>query len=289
MAGSSRDGRSTRLSTRSGRGATSLRLGGVSVTGCSGRSRPVVAVGLRSRPTSTMSWPWRMVGRFGIGRTFRVSVIHATRSRPGRTTGSGGANEFFEAGYCRRVHSQRFSPRWISGGLPWLSVPVAPSSSASPARGDRRSTARIDAGIGRSGSRTVGGIGHLMGRSGRIALTVAGSFGVAQIPGDGLSADLVEWRERSHDERRRPHSPASRPAADGVAGLLTQAARALAEMQTDEPDDRKCRGCGSPFPPRASGRPRKWCPAPACQKASKRGGSGVSLKLGRVAKGDRKS
>jgi hypothetical protein len=56
------------------------------------------------------------------------------------------------------------------------------------------------------------------------------------------------------------------------AGLLTQAARALAEMQTAPPDDRHCHNCGSPLPPQDRGRPRKWCQARDCQRESKRGG-----------------
>lgn len=56
-------------------------------------------------------------------------------------------------------------------------------------------------------------------------------------------------------------------------GLLSQAARALAAVQTDETDDDKgCRGCGSPLTPQPRGRPRKWCQAPECQRASRNGG-----------------
>ncbi len=56
------------------------------------------------------------------------------------------------------------------------------------------------------------------------------------------------------------------------SALLTRSAQALAAVQADQPDDRNCRGCGSPLPRQARGRPRKWCQAPECQKRSRYGG-----------------
>jgi len=57
------------------------------------------------------------------------------------------------------------------------------------------------------------------------------------------------------------------------AGLLTRSAQALAAVEATQPDDKRhCRGCGSPLPPQARGRPRKWCQADQCQKQRKNGG-----------------
>lgn len=61
------------------------------------------------------------------------------------------------------------------------------------------------------------------------------------------------------------------------AGLLTRSAQALAAVQADrDEDDRRCRGCGSTLPPQARGRPRKWCQADHCQRASKSGGKSAA-------------
>lgn len=56
------------------------------------------------------------------------------------------------------------------------------------------------------------------------------------------------------------------------AGLLTRGAQALAAVQAGRSDEgRVCRGCGVVLPPQDRGRPRKWCPAPECQRSRKNG------------------
>jgi len=55
------------------------------------------------------------------------------------------------------------------------------------------------------------------------------------------------------------------------SGLLTRSAQALAAVQSDQPDERRCPGCGVGLPPQARGRPRRWCQAPECQKLRKNG------------------
>lgn len=72
----------------------------------------------------------------------------------------------------------------------------------------------------------------------------------------GDVARLLDLRDRLPDE---------------WAGLLTRAASAVAVMETDEPRPGGCRGCDGPLPPQGRGRPRKWCPAPECQRLRKNG------------------
>jgi hypothetical protein len=56
------------------------------------------------------------------------------------------------------------------------------------------------------------------------------------------------------------------------SGLLTRGAQALAAIQAERDDERRCRGCGSPLPTQERGRPREWCQATRCQRESKSGG-----------------
>ena len=59
--------------------------------------------------------------------------------------------------------------------------------------------------------------------------------------------------------------------SDQWRGLLSRTARALAEMEAPDDDERRCRGCGARLPVQARGRPRKWCRAPECQIKRKSG------------------
>jgi hypothetical protein len=59
-----------------------------------------------------------------------------------------------------------------------------------------------------------------------------------------------------------------------VGELLTQLARALAEVPADDTvESGRCAGCGAvlPAPGSRGGRPRRWCTEPACQSIRKTG------------------
>ena len=84
-------------------------------------------------------------------------------------------------------------------------------------------------------------------------------------------SDLAQQLLKLRDEEARPYWHAA----------LTRSAQKLATLESEQTEERGCRGCGSQLPAQDRGRPRKWCQAPECQNLRKRGGK--SAQKARVA------